>query len=103
MAARLNREQFEVQIQSGQLSLIDFYSDSCIPCKRLSPLLSQIESENPDIFIGKVNIAYDRDLAGELEVNSTPTLLFYKDGVQVDRVSGSVRKNQLEEIIAKHR
>ena len=73
---RLDRAGFAAQIQTDQLSLIEFYSDSCVPCKRLSPILAEIEEEHPEIFVGKVNVFYETDLALELKVLSSPTVLF---------------------------
>lgn len=102
MAKRLDRAQFEAQIKEEGLSVIDFYSDSCVPCKRLSPLLTQIGEAYPQAAIGKVNVAYEKELAASLGVTSTPTLLFYKNGEEVDRLNGAIRKNVLEETITKY-
>ena len=103
MAKRMNRAEFEAAIKADSPVIIEFYSDSCVPCKRLSPLLAEIEEANPDLIIGKVNAAYEADLAAELSVTSTPTLLFYRSGIQAGRISGAVRKAQLEEAIAEYR
>ena len=44
MAARVNQENFQQEVLEAKgLVLADFYSDSCIPCKRLSPILSELE------------------------------------------------------------
>ncbi|MFR6586544.1 MAG: thioredoxin family protein [Ruminococcus sp.] len=44
MAARVNQENFQQEVLEAKgLVLADFYSDSCIPCKRLSPVLSELE------------------------------------------------------------
>ena len=49
MAVRVNTESFEQEVlDSDKLVLTDFYSDSCIPCKRLSPVLSELEREYGD-------------------------------------------------------
>ena len=43
MPARVNAENFDTEVlKSDKLVLVDFYSDSCVPCKRLSPVLFQI-------------------------------------------------------------
>lgn len=101
MAERLNSENFESKIlEKDKLVLIDFYSDSCVPCKRMSPLLAELEKayEN-QLYIGKVNIAYDMELVERYEVSSAPTLIFFKKGKQIEKLVGAKKKVELEEII----
>ena len=52
------------------------------------------------MYVGKVNIAYDRDLAEKYQVASTPTLIFFKNGAEVKRLHGVVKKAELEEAVA---
>lgn len=101
MAERINRENFESRIsQNDKLVLIDFYSDSCIPCKRMSPILAELEeSYAGKLYVGKVNAAYEAELTEKYSVMSAPTLLFFKDGKQVRRLSGAVKKAELEAFI----
>lgn len=101
MAERLNNSNFkEKALQETRLTLIDFYSDSCVPCKRMSPVLAELEAAYEDkLYIGKVNIAYDRDLAEKYSVMSTPTLIFFKDGEPVETLTGVRKKAELEQIM----
>ena len=104
MAERLSGETFkEKAFQSGKLTLIDFYSDSCVPCKRMVPVLAKLEEKYGDqIFIGKVNVAYEQELVEEYKVMSAPTLIFLKDGEQIERLTGAKKAAELEEIIDKN-
>lgn len=101
MAERLNAENFESKVLSeGTFALIDFYSDSCVPCKRMSPILAELEeSYAGKVFVGKVNIAYEAGLVEKYEVTAAPTLIFFKDGVQIERLTGIQKKADLERII----
>lgn len=101
MAERLNHEIFKTRIaQEEKLVLIDFYSDSCIPCKRMSPVLAELEESYGDhVYIGKVNAAFEPELLQEYGVLSAPTLLFFKNGIQIKRLNGVVKKAELEEFI----
>ena len=104
MAERLNSETFrEKAFQTGKLTLIDFYSDSCVPCKRMVPVLAGLEEKYGDqIYIGKINVAYEPELAEEYKVMSAPTLIFLKDGEQIGRLTGAKKAADLEEIIDKN-
>lgn len=101
MAERLNSENFESKaLSTGTFALIDFYSDSCVPCKRMSPLLAELEESYAGrVFVGKVNIAYEAELVEKYEVTSAPTLIFFKDGAEIERLTGIQKKADLEKII----
>ena len=98
MAVKSTNESFPQDIAQG-LVLADFYSDSCIPCKRMSPVLAELEEEQPGIKLVKLNINFGAETAAKYEVTSVPTLVFFRDGSEVQRISGAVRKAQIEEIL----
>lgn len=98
MAVKSTNESFPQDIAEG-LVLADFYSDSCIPCKRMSPILAELEEENPEVKLVKLNINFGAETAAKYEVASVPTLVFFRDGSEVQRISGAVRKAQIEEIL----
>ena len=61
MAKRVNAEEFEAEVLKASLPVIvEFYSDSCIPCKQLSPVLGGIEDDYEDkLIVVKVNVNFD--------------------------------------------
>lgn len=104
MAEKINRENFERKVLGeNKIVLLDFYSDSCVPCKRMSPILAELEEVyGENLLVGKVNIAYERELAEEYEVSAAPTILFLKKGVLIDRRIGVIKKAELETLISKN-
>lgn len=103
MYVRVNAESFEAEVLNSKLPVLaDFYSDSCVPCKRLSPVLAEIEEQYADrINIAKININFDAELAEKYEVRAAPTLIFFKDGQETERLIGAVKKSEITEIIEK--
>lgn len=100
MAERISKDCFEAEVlKSNVLTVADFYSDSCIPCKRMSPVLAELEEENTDIRIVKININFDAELASEYEVASVPTLVFFKNGTEVTRIIGAAKKAEISQAI----
>ena len=101
MSVRANKDTFESEInEAGKLVIADFYSDSCVPCKRMSPLLAETGEENPEgIKLVKLNINFDGETAQKYNVTSVPTLVFFKDGAEKARLTGVVKKAQLAETI----
>lgn len=97
MAVRVSGENFEAEVLKAEGAVVaDFYSDSCIPCKRLSPVLADIEDELGDkVKLVKININFDAALAEKYGVMSVPTLLFIKDGEEKSRLTGAVKKAEI--------
>lgn len=103
MALRVNEDNFETEVLKSEIPVLaDFYSDSCVPCKRLSPVLAEIEEELTDsLRVVKININFDIALAEKYEVLSAPTLVLFKNGTEVQRLSGAVKKADIIELINK--
>lgn len=101
MAERVTNSEFrEKVLEFSGLAIVDFYSDTCVPCKRMSPVLSALENQYTDsIYVAKVNVAYEKELVEEYEVRSTPTFLLFRNGEVVERFSGAKKKEELEQII----
>lgn len=95
MSVRANKDTFESEInEAGKLVIADFYSDSCVPCKRMSPLLAETEEENPEgIKLVKLNINFDGETAQKYNVTSVPTLVFFKDGAEKSKTYGGGKKS----------
>ncbi len=103
MAKRVGREDFEAEVlKSGFPVIVEFYSDSCIPCKQLSPILGGIEDDYEEqLKVVKVNVNFDAELASEYEIMASPTILFFKDGKEAERIRGLVKRPQLEDVVKK--
>ena len=100
MSERLNKENFDSSINQEKLVLVDFYSDSCIPCKRLNPVLTQLEQSSAEkAAIYKVNVNFDSELSEKYDVMAAPTLILFKAGNELDRKTGFQTLETLEEWI----
>lgn len=73
MAARVSKDNFEAEVLQASIPvLVEFYSDSCIPCKQMSPILGDIEDDYEDrLKVVKVNANFDGELAEQLRGTST--------------------------------
>lgn len=101
MAQRVNQDNFEEKVlQSDKPVLLDFYSDSCIPCKRMAGLLGQIEDEYEDrIHVYKVNVNFEEQLTQRYGVMSAPTLVYLDRGEEIGRLNGVVGRDVIEELL----
>ena len=101
MPARIGKDEFENEVLRSDIPVLaDFYSDSCIPCKRMSPILSQIETEYSDkIKVVKINTNFEKELVEKYEILAAPTLVFFKNGEEASRIRGAVKKDEIIQYI----
>ena len=91
MAARIAKDDFDEKVLKSPIPVIvDFYSDSCVACKMLAPVLGGIEDDYEErIQVYKVNTNFDQELAQQYGIMSNPTLILFKDGEAADRKVGA--------------
>lgn len=101
MSVRVNEDNFDAEVlQSEAAVLADFFSDGCVPCKRLAPVLAEIEEALPDkIKVVKININFNAELTERYEVQAAPTLVFFNNGVEVSRLRGAIQKAEIIDTI----
>lgn len=92
----INNNNFESNvIKSDKKVLLDFYADWCGPCRMVSPLVDEIAEENPQLFVGKINVDQNPELAQKFGVASIPTLVVMKDGKIVNHSVGAMQKSKI--------
>ena len=101
MAVKADNNTFDTEISEGEkLVIADFYSDTCIPCKRMSPVLAELEEELADsVKFVKLNINFDTETAIKYDVTAVPTFVFFKNGEEQTRIVGAVKKAELVDTI----
>ena len=102
MAVDVNRDNYENEVlQSKVPVMVDFWGLQCQPCLALVPAVERLEREYASkIKVAKLNAAENRMLCAKLRVLSLPTYLFYKDGNEVNRLTGdNIAESDLIEAI----
>lgn len=94
-----SKEQFENDILNTQLpAMVDFFATWCGPCKMLSPVIDEISSElEGKAVVAKVDSDQLEELCAEYNIRLLPTLVFFKDGKEVDRIVGMAEKEDIIE------
>lgn len=94
MALEITDKNYKELLAEGKPLVIDFWAPWCGPCKMVSPIIDELASEYEGrVVIGKCNVDENDDLASEYGIRSIPTVLFFKDGKQVDKHVGSAQKS----------
>jgi thioredoxin 1 len=91
---KLNSNNFHEEIKSDSV-LVDFYADWCGPCRMLHPILEEISLERSNTTIKQINVDESSDIAKEYGVMSIPTLILFKNGLEVSRNVGAISKEDL--------
>ena len=70
-------------------ALVDFWATWCPPCRMMAPVLESAEKQlGGQINFAKVDVDEQQQLAAEFDIMSIPTLVVFKDGKPVKRMSG---------------
>lgn len=90
VAAVLNHNEIPV--------LVDCWAPWCGPCKSFAPTFEQAAKElEPNIRLAKLNTETHQQVAGRWKIRSIPTLILFKQGKEVARLSGAVGLPQLKQ------
>ena len=93
----LSNGEFDEKIKKG-IVLIDFFAEWCMPCLMMAPVVEEMsERLKGKIIFGKVNVDDNQELSSKYGVSSIPTFVVFKDGKEIDRFTGSLQSDELEE------
>ena len=100
----LTDESFEQEVKGSELPvLVDFGAEWCHPCKQLDPIVEDLAEE----WKGKVNVFHldideHTDSTMEYGVMGVPTLILFKDGEPMERMTGFVPREKIVEKLSPH-
>ncbi len=90
-------------IQADKPVLVDFWAPWCAPCQMIAPTVNDIAADHAaQMMVVKLNIDENPETTVKFGVMSIPTLMLFKDGEIVERVSGFVQKDKLVPMLTRH-
>jgi thiol-disulfide isomerase/thioredoxin len=96
-----NYENYNDLLAEG-FSIVDFFTDSCGPCKVFAKILEEVAADLPFLNIVKVNLSDFPKLGAELKIDAVPTVIFAKDGKELERVVGLMSADEVMEKISQY-
>jgi len=93
----INESEFESEVLQSNKVILDFYSTECPPCEALATKYEDLSKlYGNEIKFLKIFRQNNRDLADRLGVKSSPTLLFFRDGIEVaGRLTGGIKRRDI--------
>ncbi len=82
-------------LESADAVLVDFWAPWCGPCRVVAPTLEEINEEQENLRIVKLNVDDNPQTARRFDVMSIPTLILFQDGQPKKRMVGAKGKNAL--------
>lgn len=94
----LTDDSFEAAVGRSEVALLDFWSESCKPCKALAPVVEALAedfAEERRVLIGKVNVEESPAAAERFRIRGLPAVLILKNGEIVKKFLGVQPKETL--------
>lgn len=90
-------EEFKNILENNRFVVLKLSATWCGPCKVLEGTLEKIKGDYPDINFVHCDVDESDEIAAEFRIRSVPTMIYFVDGVAIDKTVGSVSEATIRE------
>ncbi len=100
----INDSNFESEVVNSSIPVVvDFWATWCGPCRKLSPVVDEIaQAYEGKVKFVKVNVEESIETAKKYSISGLPSLLIFKNGEAVERMTGLMPKSTIISNVEKH-
>lgn len=97
-AVALGDNTFYPYIERNHLPVVvDFWASWCGPCQNMVPIYERVAKTSESLLFAKLNTEQAKKIAAEANIRSIPTIIFFHQGKEIDRISGGLNEAQLKQ------
>lgn len=102
MVIKVNGDEFNKLAQRSKC-VVDFSATWCGPCQMLAPVLNKVsDTFAEDVKFYNIDIDENNELAASFDITGVPTMIFFENGHEKDRMVGFAREEDITKWIAKN-
>lgn len=92
--------EMQKKINSGKLTLVEFFATWCIHCQRMQPIVEKFQKEmEGKLQVIQVDIDKYEQLASDFDIEGTPTFILMENGEQLWREAGEMSLEELKDAV----
>lgn len=97
----LTKDNFNETVDNNDIVVVDFWAEWCGPCKSFAPVFEKVAENHPEIVFGKIDTEEQPELAQAFQIRSIPTLMLFREQIQLFAQPGALSIAQLEDLVQK--
>ncbi len=100
---QLTQSNLDDTINNNDIVIIDFWAPWCGPCQTFKPIFEQAAEKHEDAVFASCNTEEESELAAMFQIQSIPTLVVFRDGINIFGQPGMLPAEALDELMDKVR
>ncbi len=96
LVSALSKQSYDSIVNNHKILIVDFTAKWCRPCQALNPVLDDVIREKPETLkLVSIDVDHNHSLVHDLNINSLPTIIIYKNGKKCWDKTGVTSKKEI--------